>query len=66
MLAAFVFSFFAQCRFRLFPKNWMRYVVFFLLIIIAIYTLAKKDLGQIHTVLQTGKRKFALGLFFAH
>lgn len=64
MLAAFVFSFFGAMSVSLIPKELMRYVVFFLLIIIAIYTFAKKDLGQIHTVLQTGKKEIVLGLFF--
>lgn len=64
MLAAFIFSFFGAMSVSFIPKELMRYIVFFLLIIIAIYTFAKKDLGQIHTVLQTGKKEIALGLFF--
>ena len=64
MLAAFIFSFFGAMSVSLIPKELMRYIVFFLLIIIAIYTFAKKDLGQIHTVLQTGKKEIALGIFF--
>ena len=64
MLAAFIFSFFGAMSVSLIPKELMRYIVFFLLIIIAIYTFAKKDLGQIHTVLQTGKKEIAIGIFF--
>ena len=64
MLTAFIFSFFGAMSVSLIPKELMRFIVFFLLIIIAIYTFAKKDLGQIHTVLQTGKKEIALGLLF--
>ena len=63
MLAAFIFSFFGAMSVSYVPKEIMRYIVFFLLIMIAIYTFAKKDLGQIHAVLQTGKKEIALGLF---
>lgn len=64
MLAAFIFSFLGAMSVSLIPKELMRYIVFFLLILIAIYTFAKKDLGKVHTVLQTGKKEIALGLFF--
>ncbi|QOW45578.1 MULTISPECIES: TSUP family transporter [Acinetobacter] len=64
MVAAFIFSFFGAISVSLIPKELMRYIVFFLLIAIAIYTFAKKDLGQVHTVLQAGKREIALGILF--
>jgi uncharacterized membrane protein YfcA len=66
MLAAFIFSFFGAMSVSLIPKELMRYIVFFLLILIAIYTFAKKDLGKIHTVLQTGKKKLHLVYFLVH
>lgn len=64
MLAAFIFSFFGAMSVSMIPKEFMRYIVFFLLITIAIYTFAKKDLGKIHTVLQAGKKEIALGILF--
>lgn len=64
MVAAFIFSFLGAMSVSFIPKDLMRLGVFFLLIIIAVYTFAKKDFGQIHRVLQTGKKEIALGILF--
>ena len=42
MLPAFVFAFLGAMSVDYIPKNLMRYAVFFLLIVMAIYTFAKK------------------------
>lgn len=64
MLAAFVFAFLGAMSVDYIPKDIMRYAVFFLLIVMAIYTFAKKDLGQLHTAMQMGKREILLGIGF--
>lgn len=62
MLAAFIFSFLGAMSVSFIPKEPMRYIVFFLLILMAIYTFSKKDLGQVHTTLQAGKKEVLLGI----
>lgn len=62
MFAAFIFSFLGAMSASFIPKEPMRYVVFVLMIIMAIYTFAKKDLGQIHRTIQTGKKEILLGM----
>lgn len=64
MLAAFVFAFLGAMSVDYIPKNMMRYAVFFLLIMMAIYTFAKKDLGQLHTAMHMGVREILLGVGF--
>ena len=62
MFAAFIFAFLGAMSVSFIPKEPMRYLVFFLLIIMAIYTFCKKDLGQIHTTLHAGKKEIFLGM----
>lgn len=64
MLPAFVFAFLGAMSVDYIPKDMMRYAVFFLLIIMAIYTFAKKDLGQLHTAMHMGVREILLGVGF--
>ena len=45
MVSAFIFAFLGAMSVSFIPKESMQYVVFFLLILMAIYTFIKKDLG---------------------
>ena len=64
MVSAFIFAFLGAMSVSFIPKELMKYIVFFLLILMAIYTFIKKDLGKIHTYIQCGKREVLLGVFF--
>lgn len=64
MVSAFIFAFLGAMSVSFIPKELMKYIVFFLLILMAIYTFIKKDLGKIHTYIQCGKREVLLGIFF--
>lgn len=64
MISAFVFAFFGAVSASLAPKELMEYVVFFILVAMAIYTFAKKDLGRVHSNIQCGKKEVLLGVFF--
>ncbi|MBC3365678.1 TSUP family transporter [Pseudomonas sp. SWRI154] len=64
MLSAFVFSFVGAFSVSLVPKAIMEYFVFFVLVVMAVYTFAKKDLGLVHSNAQCGPREVLLGVFF--
>lgn len=64
MFAAFIFAFFGAMSISFVPKELMLYLVFLLLLIMAIYTFYKKDLGQIHRRVQCGRKEMVLGIFF--
>ena len=64
MVSAFIFAFLGAMSVSFIPKELMKYIVFFLLILMAIYTFIKKDLGKVHTYIQCGKREVLLGVFF--
>ncbi|MFU8927224.1 sulfite exporter TauE/SafE family protein [Acinetobacter puyangensis] len=64
MFSAFVFAFLGAMSISLVPKELMRYLVFLLLLLMAIYTFYKKDLGQIHRHVQCGRKEMVLGIFF--
>lgn len=64
MVSAFIFAFLGAMSVSFIPKELMQYVVFFLLILMAIYTFIKKDLGTVHTHIQSGKKEILLGIFF--
>ena len=64
ILSAFIFAYIGALSVSLIPKQLMQYAVFILLILMAIYTFAKKDLGQVHTAVQFGPREIALGVIF--
>lgn len=64
MFSAFLFSFLGAFSVSLIPKTLMEYVVFVILIVMAIHTFARKDFGQRQAILRHGKRELLLGMFF--
>lgn len=64
MISAFIFAFLGAMSVSFIPKEIMKYIVFFLLVVMAIYTFIKKDLGKIHSYIQCSKREILLGIFF--
>jgi len=64
MLAAFIFAFIGAMTTAYIPKQLMTYVIFFLLIMMAIYTFLKKDLGARSTYVKCGYKEFLLGILF--
>ena len=64
MVSAFIFAFLGAMSVSFIPKELMKYIVFFLLVLMAIYTFIKKDLGKVHTYIQCGKREILLGILF--
>ncbi|MCH4247200.1 MAG: TSUP family transporter [Acinetobacter populi] len=64
MFSAFIFAFLGAMSISFVPKELMLYLVFLLLLIMAIYTFYKKDLGQIHRYVQCGRKEMVLGIFF--
>jgi len=64
MVSAFVFSFLGAFSVSLVPQKVMEYVVFFVLIAMAIYTFSKKNLGRVHSAAQCGYKEVLLGGFF--
>lgn len=64
MLSAFLFAFIGAMLIAHIPKQLMTYSVFFLLIIMAIYTFIKKDLGAQSTYIKCGQKEVFLGVLF--
>lgn len=64
MVSAFLFAFLGAFSVSLVPREVMEYVVFFVLIAMAGYTFAKKDLGLVHSHIQCGTKEILLGIFF--
>lgn len=64
VISAFVFAFFGALSVSLVPKALMEYIVFVVLVVIAVYTFAKKDLGRVHANIQCGTKEVLLGIFF--
>lgn len=64
MLSAFIFAFVGAITVAHIPKQWMSYLVFFLLIFMAVYTFLKKDLGTYNSYVNYGAKDIALGIFF--
>ncbi|MEB6668794.1 TSUP family transporter [Acinetobacter vivianii] len=64
MLSAFIFAFIGAMTVAQIPKQFMTYLVFFLLILMAIYTFLKKDLGAHSTYVKCGHKEIVLGIFF--
>ena len=62
MGAAFIFSFAGAFAVSLVPKMLMQYLIFIVLIIMAIYTFIKKDLGKLHSNISIGFKEIALGI----
>ncbi|MBU2021425.1 MAG: TSUP family transporter [Gammaproteobacteria bacterium] len=63
-ISAFLFAFLGAMSVSYIPKNVMTYLVFFLLIIMAIYTFTKKDLGQTHANIQCSNKEILRGILF--
>jgi uncharacterized membrane protein YfcA len=63
-LSAFVLSYLGAKSISLVPKETMQTIVFFLLIIMATYTLLKKDLGITHQELRGNTKDIVKGIFF--
>ncbi len=63
-ITAFIFSYFGALTVSLIPADLMRALVLPLLVVVAVYTFFKKDLGSLHAPLHEGaKEKFlAIGL----
>ena len=58
-ITAFIFSYFGALTVSFIPPDLMRALVLPLLIVVAIYTFSKKDLGSVHAPLHEGaKEKF--------
>ncbi|EFF82023.1 hypothetical protein HMP0015_2498 [Acinetobacter haemolyticus ATCC 19194] len=64
MLSAFVFAFIGAMSIAHIPKQFMTYSVLFLLIIMAVYTFLKKDLGAYSTNIKCGHKEIFLGIVF--
>ena len=64
MLSAFIFAFAGAMSVAYIPKELMRYIVFVLLILIAIYTFKKKEFGKIHTTIQCEPYRVCRRLFY--
>ena len=64
MLSAFIFAFLGAFSVALVPKAVMEYGVFVVLVVMAVYTFAKKDLGQVHASVHCGTKEILLGIFF--
>ncbi|WP_032864862.1 sulfite exporter TauE/SafE family protein [Acinetobacter higginsii] len=64
MLTAFIFAFIGAMATAHIPKQLMTYVIFCLLIMMAVYTFLKKDLGARSTYLKCGHKEILLGILF--
>ncbi|MDH0565515.1 sulfite exporter TauE/SafE family protein [Acinetobacter courvalinii] len=64
MLSAFIFAFVGAMTIAHIPKQLMSYLVLFLLIVMAVYTFLKKDLGTHSRYVSCGAKEIALGVFF--
>ncbi|MFK8259010.1 sulfite exporter TauE/SafE family protein [Erwinia sp. AnSW2-5] len=62
MGAAFIFSFSGAYAVSLIPREFMEYLIFVILIIMAVYTFIKKDLGRIHSDIKIGSKEILLGI----
>lgn len=60
--AAFAMSFAGAATVSLLPKDILRPMVLLLLIVMAVYTLWKKDFGQLHKPVTIGRREMLVGL----
>ncbi|WP_207923221.1 sulfite exporter TauE/SafE family protein [Marinomonas flavescens] len=63
-LSAFVFAYFGAMSVASIPKDSMQIVVFILLIVMAVYTFHKKDLGLSHRKVEANGRNIAKGVAF--
>lgn len=63
-VSAFSFSFLGAMSVSHVSRQYMEYVVFAVLLSMAFYTFAKKDLGQVHSSKEIGYKSVALGILF--
>jgi uncharacterized membrane protein YfcA len=61
-LSAFVCAYLGALSVSFVPKALMKYVVFGVLVAMAIYTFFKKDLGQVHSAVRCGAKEIGLGM----
>ena len=59
---AFVMSFAGAATVNAIPKAYIRPMVLVLLIVMAVYTLWKKDFGKLHKPVAIGRREMAMGM----
>lgn len=64
MISAFAFAFLGALSVSYVPKALMQHLVFIILIVMAAYTFAKKDLGRVHSNIKCGPTEILLGIFF--
>ncbi|MFJ1340642.1 sulfite exporter TauE/SafE family protein [Pseudomonas caricapapayae] len=64
LISAFMFALLGAFSISLVPKALMEPVVLVVLIVMAVYTFIKKDLGRVHTTIQCGTKEVLLGVFF--
>jgi uncharacterized membrane protein YfcA len=64
MISAFFFSFAGAISVSFIPKRLMEYAVFIILIAMACYTFAKKELGRVDCRRDCGKKEILSGVFF--
>ena len=64
MGSAFIFAYIGALSVAYIPKTIMQYAVFVLLIVMAVYTFIKKDLGKVHTQRHVGTKEIAIGILF--
>lgn len=64
MFSAFLFAYLGAISVSVIPKTFLQYAVFVLLIVMAVYTFLKKDLGHVHRQIQMGKKQIVSGICF--
>ncbi|HGH4624739.1 TPA: sulfite exporter TauE/SafE family protein [Enterobacter hormaechei] len=62
MISAFLFSFAGAFSVSFVPRAFMEYLVFFVLVVMAVYTFANKDLGRTHSNIRIGRKEILLGI----
>lgn len=62
MTSAFAFSFLGAFSVSLVPKPLMEHLVFVVLVVMAVHTFMKKDLGRFHSNIQCGMKEVLLGI----
>lgn len=62
--AAFLLSYFGAMTVAWLPKDWLRPLVLVLLVVVTLYTYARKDLGAVDQGRRHGPRDMVLAVFF--